>query len=611
VKIEALLEAVKIGDLEIISKILTKNRNLINESSVQKHYKDCSTPLLMAFKEGHALVVHNLIDQGASFIPLPKNEHRAYNGKSVLHLAIEKNWRWLVEMLIGKGMDIRIGEGEKNYQPIHYAAYWNRLEIIKILLDQDSELINATNTIGMTPLMCAIHRGNVAVVRHLLERKPDLTMLSGGMTALDLAENKLQEKKEEESYKEIVTLLKDASAKTTCKMNAPGNEDLSMQQRSYNQIKEAIEKNNLSVVKSSIETNSDVINFQPEVTKDGVVKNDFSILHLAIQHKRKDIVEWLISHGASIHAVAHGTIPIIHHATCDLEIFKIIVAQVNEGTERQVLLNTLNAGCMTPLMSAVLNNNEAVVEYLIQQKVDLNCYSNDHYTALHYALWTKRSSESVALKLIEAGADITLRGKNGVYAIHCAAMTVVRDEEEVQECYLEAFKKLVEKNPRQLHWKDNDGNTPLAWAISNKNTKVVAYIYETLYAEQEKYRPWKMAFFVGLSVVTGGLFALAAVYFDLWQRDLERVKVPSDVNNSIKALRKTLHNPTFVKTKNPNKPKKVIVPNEISDELTIYMGKAQATRYAFFRKAVREERKNQLSLAEEYYLSRLRKKSIA
>jgi ankyrin repeat protein len=56
--------------------------------------------------------------------------------------------------------------------PLHIAAYWDSVEIVKILLERGADP-NAKDNDGKTPLYWATFKGRVEIVKILLERGAD------------------------------------------------------------------------------------------------------------------------------------------------------------------------------------------------------------------------------------------------------------------------------------------------------------------------------------------------------------------------------------------------------------------------------------------------------
>jgi len=72
--------------------------------------------------------------------------------------------------------------------PLHKAAYKNEVEACIELLDSGAHTVNCRGAQNRTPLHRAVGKGHNDVVRMLIEKKADLSLVdSGGLTALHWA----------------------------------------------------------------------------------------------------------------------------------------------------------------------------------------------------------------------------------------------------------------------------------------------------------------------------------------------------------------------------------------------------------------------------------------
>ncbi len=92
----------------------------------------------------------------------------------------------------------------KGYQyiyrtPLHFAAYYDRKEVVKILIENGEDK-NTKTGIDVTPLIAAAEQGKKEIVKILLKNKADKTIKSvKSKTALDYAKEK--------GYEDIVRIL--------------------------------------------------------------------------------------------------------------------------------------------------------------------------------------------------------------------------------------------------------------------------------------------------------------------------------------------------------------------------------------------------------------------
>ena len=91
----------------------------------------------------------------------------------------------IADSLDGPDMIYRIGR----HTPLHYAAGYNKLEVVALLLDKGAD-IHARSTLGITPLHFAARYNTPEVVALLLDRgAPPDALDNGDFTPLDYAEN--------------------------------------------------------------------------------------------------------------------------------------------------------------------------------------------------------------------------------------------------------------------------------------------------------------------------------------------------------------------------------------------------------------------------------------
>src|SRR5439155_24639342 len=80
----------------------------------------------------------------------------------------------IVKLLIQNGADVNLREPKQQWTALHFAAREGRAEIVKLLLDNKSE-VDARDSFGNTPLWRAVmdFRGDDKVIRLLLSHGAD------------------------------------------------------------------------------------------------------------------------------------------------------------------------------------------------------------------------------------------------------------------------------------------------------------------------------------------------------------------------------------------------------------------------------------------------------
>lgn len=139
---EAIIEAAKRGDLDVVKAILAREPSKLNATDAE-HY----TALHWACMRANWDVARYLIDAGAA-LNVP---------------------------------------GDDGGTPLNWAVHHDNVEMIKLMIERGAEL-NHQNQWGMTELHTAIWRGNIHVVEFLLDRGSDpMIRTKEGWTAMHYA----------------------------------------------------------------------------------------------------------------------------------------------------------------------------------------------------------------------------------------------------------------------------------------------------------------------------------------------------------------------------------------------------------------------------------------
>lgn len=133
------------------------------------------------------------------------NEIDNNTGRAVIHEAVQSGNVSVVELLLSEGADPSLREKfHTGETPLLMALSKNNLDIVRILIERNAN-VNGTNFAGFTPLMRAAEQGHAAVVAELLGRNARTSARTkDGATALHLAAGA--------GHTEIVRLLLDSGA---------------------------------------------------------------------------------------------------------------------------------------------------------------------------------------------------------------------------------------------------------------------------------------------------------------------------------------------------------------------------------------------------------------
>jgi len=119
-----------------------------------------------------------------------------------------------IAQLVTDGININSTEKSRDCSALHRAAYFNRLEAVRFLIEHGAN-VNARNNIGMTPLHYAALCGHRYMVKALLEKKAEVNALDcQGLTPLHLAV--------QYGHAEVAEMLLDYGADIAAKTNYRG-----------------------------------------------------------------------------------------------------------------------------------------------------------------------------------------------------------------------------------------------------------------------------------------------------------------------------------------------------------------------------------------------------
>ena len=130
-----------------------------------------TTPLYSAARKGHKDVVQLLLDNGAN-----PNEASNLDGWAPLIMSASFGHKDVVQLLLDRGADPNEAD-EDGETPLHLAAKNSSKDVVQILLDKGANP-NTADNIGIAPLHHAARHGHKEVVQLLLNRGADPDTIS-------------------------------------------------------------------------------------------------------------------------------------------------------------------------------------------------------------------------------------------------------------------------------------------------------------------------------------------------------------------------------------------------------------------------------------------------
>ena len=491
---------------------------------------DGDTPLTLATRDGHVGVVRMLLSEfGADVLVRIRNGDTALNlaalnghaevvdvltsefgcspsvkgryGRTPLHHACGGGHLNVVEKLVSKygcnvnAMNAKDSEG---LTPLHVAAWYGREEVVRELTTKYKCPVDCVDSDGDTPLTLATRDGHVGVVRMLLSEfgADVLVRIRNGDTALNLAALN--------GHAEVVDVLtsefgcspsvkgrygrtplhracggghlnvvEKLVSKYGCNVNARDSEGLTPLHVAAWYGREEVVRELTTKYKCPVDcVDSDGDTPLTLATRDGHVgvvrmllsefgadvlvriRNGDTALNLAALNGHAEVVDVLTSEFRCSPSVKgqYGRTP-LHHA-CDgghLDVVEKLVSKY--GCD----VNARDSEGLTPFHVAALAGREEMVRELITKyKCPVDCVNSNGYTPLHTAV-REGHIGVVKMLLSEFGADVALHDVS-----HGGHLNVV-------ETLVSEYDNHCDVNAR-----DNDGCTPLYYAICNHHSSIVA-----------------------------------------------------------------------------------------------------------------------------------------
>lgn len=301
---------------------------------------------------------------------------------------------------------------------IHDAVIKGNWSLVRSLVLDNTNLVNARDKYTYTPLHWAVQNGRQDITRFLLNNGASVNVTAKGDTPLHLAVKG--------GYKEIIELLLAKGADVNIKDT-----------KGWTPLHQVSWSGHKDIVRLLL-ANDAAIKVKGE---DGRTP-----LHLATRRGHQEIVSLLLDKGADINAKdKYGGTP-LHLAAFfgHNEIAELLLA-------KGAAINEKDNDGNTSLHLATKREHKETVELLLTKGANINEKINNGMTPLHLAVFFRHSE--ITQLLLTKGADINASDINSNTPLHLA----------VKKGYKETVELLLTKGAN-INLKDKDDNTPLTVA---------------------------------------------------------------------------------------------------------------------------------------------------
>lgn len=291
-------------------------------------------------------------------------------GNSLLHIAVDKKFLDIIDVLLKKGIDISTQNSFK-YTALHIAVRNGMLDTVKLLVEKGIDL-DIQTVDKNTALHIAISYGRSDIAIFLIESGSNIFIKNdSGLTMLQMAVRCQLEK--------------------VSKILIEKGSDISLQDNGETLLTRSIKNWFHSISRLLVVSGIDL---------DIKDKDGKTALYYAIVYRCIDIAQLLLDSGVDVDKINNDRDPLLHTAI-SMRVCNTIIKKIIDKTND---INVLDKDNNTALHVALLYNNKDVSLYLVEKNIDINIKNIDLYTALHLSI--KCGYNDIVLLLMEKNIDI-------------------------------------------------------------------------------------------------------------------------------------------------------------------------------------------------------------
>lgn len=343
-----------------------------------------------------------------------------YSSDSAVHCAVSSPFpkrKAVVEMLYRKGANLN-DKNKEFLTPLHVAVDKSHYDVTDTLLKCRAK-VNALDSAGQTALHRSARDGNVQACRILLSYGSDPTIVSlQGYTAAQLA------------TESVTKLLSEEPS------SQGAGADIEYQ------LLEAAKAGDLELVKKIVADHPHIVNCRD---LDG---RHSTPLHFAAGYNRVGVVEFLLQHGADVHAKDKGGLVPLHNA-CSYGHYEVTELLVKHGAS----VNVCDLWRFTPLHEGSAKGKYEIVKLLLKHGADPTKKNRDGHTPMDLV----KEGDQDVLDLLRGDSALLDAAKKG---------------------NLTRVQKLL--TPDNINCRDSQGrnSTPLHLAAGYNNLEVAEFLLE-------------------------------------------------------------------------------------------------------------------------------------